>query len=1441
MKMTPSMARRFGTRFGSSVPAFWLAVAATIATACADAGGGDGSGAGGSTVVDAGAGGTPVGGGGGGGITCQATCEVPGGRECVTGGFRTCTDTNGDGCAEWTQPTFCDVGDSCVEGQCADCTNDCEAGAIRCGSGGGIQDCVASADDDPCFEWGAETACPAGESCSNGVCAPASECSNECNKVGDRRCDGAGYQECTTIAADTCLHWGTTTDCPAGESCSLDECRPLAECQDECQADSRRCDAAGVSTCSNFDEDPCTEWGAAVPCEAGQVCSNGECAASCGDECGAEGQRQCSGNDFQTCGNFDGDDCLEWGLPTSCDEGQTCSNGNCRAACVNECADGTRQCAPGGAQTCGNFDDDECTEWSEAVPCDLNETCSNGVCSLQCSNECGVLNARQCSGGGFQTCGNFDEDGCLEWGVEQGCAAGQVCANGACADQCSNECAPGSVQCAGNGTQACGNFDEDACSEWAAIVPCAEGLVCSNGACQANCADECINGATRCAPGGVQTCGNIDEDACTDWGPAVPCAGDQVCSNGACAETCADECPPGATRCGANGVETCGNFDNDDCAEWSLTSPCPAGQVCSNGACAASCNDECLAGSVQCAGNGFQSCGEFDGDRCLDWSPVQPCQAGTSCSAGVCSQFCSDECNAGATRCGGPGVQVCGNFDADGCQEWGQGVPCAAGEVCDAGRCAARCQDECAAGTRRCDASGVQTCGSFDNDACTEWSAGSPCDAGEICSDGACVNVLGQCNADADCPAGLICLFQLCLPAIGCAGDADCPAGERCDVLGGGVCRRDTPSGIGDACANDADCADGQTCIAVADGGYCSQGCAAAFPCPTGSTCYVVDPETPDQGACLTDCAASEACPANQACFETGGPLGGACYLAECRNDADCATDPLLNRTCEAGLCVQNNGCDLATGEGCAAGLECWQHEGVGVCLAPCNLFDGPACGNGNTCVPVAVDGGGYCSPPGRTGVGGACTRPQDCAAGLFCVDDGVGNQSCRTLCNTGDAGACGAEVCTALGGEVGVCIGACESECNANATRCTAQGVQVCGQGDDDLCLEWLGATPCAAGQGCNDLTGACEAACRADADCADAIVPMVCQGGACRVSSQCDPATGMGCQAPDQCFLASDSGGGVCLTTCDSVAPDCPAGEACVQFGNAAYCLTPGNVPVGGACSRATDCVAGATCLDDGAGSGLCFTLCNFQAPGAVCAAGTICQDLGIDGRLGVCAATCQDECLAGSSVCSADGTGIQTCGEFDDDACLDLGPATACTDETRCNPNTVACEYYCDVDAHCPVGFGVPYQCVDNACVARECRVGNNACAPGVAGTICIPADPQDPTAGLCLSTCEPLVAGDCGPYGACDFNGDGAGGLAFTCLPAGAAQEFEACDAVRCGQGLGCLPFDGQAGTEYYCVVYCDTRTGNAGCVGQGTICEAVPDLGANIGVCLPPAP
>jgi hypothetical protein len=49
------------------------------------------------------------------------------------------------------------------------------------------------------------------------------------------------------------------------------------------------------------------------------------------------------------------------------------------------------------------------------------------------------------------------------------------------------------------------------------------------------------------------------------------------------------------------------------------------------------CTDDCTTGARQCGGAGWQECGEYDGDPCLDWGGGAACGEGTHCAgAGEC-------------------------------------------------------------------------------------------------------------------------------------------------------------------------------------------------------------------------------------------------------------------------------------------------------------------------------------------------------------------------------------------------------------------------------------------------------------------------------------------------------------------------------------------------------------------------------------------------------------------------------------------------------------------------------------------------------------------------------------------------------------------------------------------------------------------------------------
>ncbi len=444
--------------------------------------------------------------------------------------------------------------------------------------------------------------------------------------------------------------------------------------------------------------------------------------------------------------------------------------------CSDKCSPtGLKRCQGQGVQTCGDHDGDGCREWGGDEACAEGQTCSNGICSTGCTNECTTVGAVQCAGNAVQRCANHDADICLEWSAPGECPAGQTCSNGQCqAGGCTDECTTvGAKKCDANGVKTCEKPAGETCMKWSASVPCPEGQTCSGGVCQAACTNECTaKGATACEGNGVKTCDDHNNDGCLDWSSVTPCADGETCSGGKCeAGGCTNECTQnGATKCEGNGVTTCGNYDDDTCLEWGSTVPCEEGHTCSGGVCKppAECDQECTVdGAKACEGDAVKTCGNFDDDTCLEWGTPEACADGQVCSNGQCGPTCLDECPAAdATRCDGPGVQICGNYDTDSCLEWGTTVACPEGLTCSAGSCGSPgdCTDECAAESTECDGRiSFRTCGEFDGDPCLDWGTSTVCDFGQLCVEGACASTTG----DKTCAE-----IDAC--AAGCGQDGDC-------------------------------------------------------------------------------------------------------------------------------------------------------------------------------------------------------------------------------------------------------------------------------------------------------------------------------------------------------------------------------------------------------------------------------------------------------------------------------------------------------------------------------------------------------------------------------------------------------------------------------------------------------------------------------------------
>ena len=200
--------------------------------------------------------------------------------------------------------------------------------------------------------------------------------------------------------------------------------------------------------------------------------------------------------------------------------------------CRNKCSyNGQRRCVPGCLtknqyQVCGNYDADSCLEWSKVFTCSSDRICKNGLCIPKCIshavnkcynndiywyNSCGDREEKykecgadswtenyQCSGGWLQRekrkkgCVGLDCYNYLQWENYQNCSdAGKVCRNRQCVDNCLDECYyAGQRRCVTgfeNQYQVCGNYDADSCLEWSPANSCPRGQMCQNGQCMPKC------------------------------------------------------------------------------------------------------------------------------------------------------------------------------------------------------------------------------------------------------------------------------------------------------------------------------------------------------------------------------------------------------------------------------------------------------------------------------------------------------------------------------------------------------------------------------------------------------------------------------------------------------------------------------------------------------------------------------------------------------------------------------------------------------------------------------------------------------------------------------------------------------------------------------------------------------------------------------------------
>ena len=146
---------------------------------------------------------------------------------------------------------------------------------LASGCNGGVpQQCALAASG--CFALQDDTACSAGQVCGHGTCQ--ASCTDLC-PAGTSQCSGsAAVQVCGSYGTAPCTAWSPATACPAGQTCANGVCQSPA-CADDCEPGATECQAGSLLACTGQKAGGCHTWGTPTPCMAGQVCQAGGCTA----------------------------------------------------------------------------------------------------------------------------------------------------------------------------------------------------------------------------------------------------------------------------------------------------------------------------------------------------------------------------------------------------------------------------------------------------------------------------------------------------------------------------------------------------------------------------------------------------------------------------------------------------------------------------------------------------------------------------------------------------------------------------------------------------------------------------------------------------------------------------------------------------------------------------------------------------------------------------------------------------------------------------------------------------------------------------------------------------------------------------------------------------------------------------------------------------------
>lgn len=579
----------------------------------------------------------------------------------------------------------------------------------------------------------------------------------------------------------------------------------------------------------------------------------------------------------------------------------------------------------------------------------------------------------------------------------------------------------------------------------------------------------------------------------------------------------------------------------------------------------------CCTADVECGSTELFCYVGFSGAGvCLATPHHDACWADSDCAEGklcdgavVCA--CDGECR-GQSQMG-----LCVSEEPTCCDA---DVQCAYGEVCvgnangSQGLCLPLPEYPSCYSDEQC--GGLSTC-----EGALECGCGANC----FSQEGYCKVYDPCCQADLECPAGLVCVGSslstggVCMaPPVApqCYKQEECPEGQAC--LGAMLCScsMDCISVTGQCgpvpegcCQKDSDCAEGLKCVLPFGGQQEELG---------------VCKEAPSAGECWTasDCAETEVCAGPSVC-----PCGQVC---ESEHTGVC-------QAAETPICC-------ASDDECPLGWQCAQAEKNGVCRpapAPGQCWDKSDCGLAETCDFVQLCPCGetcdYDDYPGSCTYylpWGCCLTNQDCNDGSKCVmvqqgeigkcmweDTSYGcwsDSDCPEGKTCNGEFICGCEQYCSQYEVQGVCGEPPIEGCCYSSMDCSAEEICTGSLDSPGTCVPIPAYGECWSANDCYWAQGCKEAVAPA---CGELVMPQV---------GKCSPMPSNCCWKDDQCpdgrvcrnqgYYATDLPG---FCVWDPQGPACPEGQEC--------CWNDSDCPAESWCSGANSCACLELC--DGCGS--------------------------------------------------------------------------------------------------------------------------------------------------------------------------------------------------------------------------------------------------------------